>query len=150
MHLLVQPAVHQNLGIRFFFLSVRRRYVSSDRREKEPATPSVLSPLRALICIPNYPLANTSSRVRDMLLQSNESPPRISRVHPFPINIGSLSALAGTRWDLRGNDELRIFISKFFRNETFSVNRETTIVLEQKSSRMRRALLSEYDIQIDV
>jgi len=44
---------------------------------KKRATPSVLSPLRALICMPNYPLANTRrlarARARDVLLRSNGS-----------------------------------------------------------------------------
>lgn len=50
--------------------------------KKRATPPAVLSPLRALICIPNYPLANTPSRARDMLLQSNESP-RAHIAYPF-------------------------------------------------------------------
>lgn len=38
---------------------------------------------------------------------------KVRRVYRgYPINIGSLTALAGTRWDLHGVDELRIPISK--------------------------------------
>ncbi|KAL0109006.1 hypothetical protein PUN28_014239 [Cardiocondyla obscurior] len=64
------------------FSCYRRRYVSPEPVAKKRATPPVLSPLRALICIPNYPLANTPSRARDMLLQSNESP----RAYRVPVS----------------------------------------------------------------
>lgn len=101
----VAEQMHQELGIRFFLLSSARRYVSSETVAKKRATSPVLSPLRALICIPNYPLANTPSRARDMLLQSNESP-RAYRV-PVPDKY-RFARHARARRDLRRDDELRV------------------------------------------